>query len=183
MVNFKKLFFFQKVSRRKRQSRSSSQNSSGGTTPITSTPVTSEKKKRHPLRGTGGSLDGGARVPLDDRTEAPLSGGENCDNCCKEDDGAARNSDTINCYSRLVTNNAQTRSLQEKSVLVNGTQPSCLEGENIKESKDGGRENDCPEVETKVVLRQNVSSTKNSEKRVSFTDTTEAETDNKTMHK
>lgn len=183
MVNFKKVFFFQKVSRRKRQSRSSSQNSSGGTTPITSTPVASEKKERQPLRGTGGSLDRGASVPLDDRTEAPLSGGENCDNCCKEDGSAARNSDTTNCCSRLVINNMQTQSLREKSVLVNGTQPSCLGGENIKESKDGGQENDCHGVETKVVLRQNVSSTKNSEKRVSFTDTTEAETDNKIMHK
>lgn len=183
MVNFKKPFFFQKVSRRKRQSRSSSQNSSGGTTPITSTPISSEKKEHQARGGTGGSVGGRASVPLDDRTESLLSGGENCDNCCKEDGSATRNNDTTNCYSRLVTNNVQKQGFREKSVSVNVTQPCCLETKSIQENKDGGQENDSTGVEPRVVLRQNMSSTKNSEKRVSFTDTTEAETNNKIMHK
>ncbi|XP_063883370.1 uncharacterized protein LOC135112666 isoform X4 [Scylla paramamosain] len=173
-----------KVSRRKRQSRSSSQNSSGGTTPVTSTPVSSERKKEHELQGsTGGSLGGGANVPLDDRTEAPRSGGENCDNYCKEGDSAARNKENTKGCSRLTADNVQTQGCGEKFTSVDDTQSSHVETKSTKESKCGGQENDHTRVEPKVVLRQNVSSTKNSEKRVSFTDTLETESNNKTMHK
>ena len=168
------------MSRRKRQSRSSSQNSSGGTTPITSTPISLERKKKHQPQGViGGSVGGWASVPLDDRTEAPLSGGKNCDNYCKEGDSAARSKDDTNCYSRLVGDNVQTQGFGKKSMSVNDTHPSCVETKSIKENKHEGQQNEEP----KVVLRQNVSSMKNSEKRVSFTDTREAETNNKTMHK
>ena len=184
MVKFKKPFFFQKVSRRKRQSRSSSQNSSGGTTPVTSTPVSSERKKEHEHhRSNGGSLCGGTTVPLDDRTEAPQSGGKNCDNYCKEDLSAARNKENTKGCSRLMADNVQTQGGEEKFVPVNDTQSSCVETKGTKESKCGQQESDYTGEETKVVLRQNVSSTRNSEKRVSFTDTLETESNNKTMHK
>ncbi|MPC14876.1 Pleckstrin y domain-containing family M member 2 [Portunus trituberculatus] len=173
-----------KVSRRKRQSRSSSQNSSAGTTPITSTPASSEKKKENEHhRSTGGSLCGEASVPLDDRTEAPQSGGENCDNYCKEGDSAARNKENTKGCSRLMADNVETQGCREKFVTVNDTRSSCVETKSTEESKCGQQENDYTGVEPKVVLRQNVSSTKNSEKRVSFTDTLETESNNKTMHK
>ncbi|XP_045113999.1 uncharacterized protein LOC123506149 isoform X2 [Portunus trituberculatus] len=172
------------VSRRKRQSRSSSQNSSAGTTPITSTPASSEKKKENEHhRSTGGSLCGEASVPLDDRTEAPQSGGENCDNYCKEGDSAARNKENTKGCSRLMADNVETQGCREKFVTVNDTRSSCVETKSTEESKCGQQENDYTGVEPKVVLRQNVSSTKNSEKRVSFTDTLETESNNKTMHK
>lgn len=184
MVKFKKPFFFQKVSRRKRQSRSSSQNSSGGTTPVTSTPVSSERKREHEHQGSiGGFFGGGTSVPLDDRTEGPQSSGGNCDNYCKEGDSATRNKENIKDCSRLTADDEQTQGCGEKFVSVNDVQSSCVEAKSTKESICGGQENEYTGVEPKVVLRQNVSSTKNSEKRVSFTDTLETESNNKTMHK
>lgn len=183
MFHIKRSSFFQKVSRRKRQSRSSSQNSSGGTTPVTSTPVSAERKVREQLHedstksphGRTGSL-------LDDRTTAPLSDRKNCDNRCKEDINVGRNKGTSECHSRLVADNAQRQGPGEKTVPVSDTQSSGEEAEKVKEVKGEGPEDDDTRVEPKVVLRQNASS-KNSEKRVSFTDITEAEVNNKTMHK
>lgn len=183
MFRLKKSSFFQKVSRKKRQSRSSSQNSSGGTTPITSTPISTERKVGQQLNDdTTVSLGGRANTLLDDRTEAPLSAGNNCDNCCKEDTNVARNKGTSKCHSRLVADNVQRLGPGEKTVPISNTQPSGVEEGQAKESIGEGPEDDGTRVEPKVVLRQNVFS-KNSEKRVSFTDITEAEMNNKTQHK
>ncbi|XP_050702286.1 pleckstrin homology domain-containing family M member 2-like isoform X1 [Eriocheir sinensis] len=167
-----------KMSRRKRQSRSSSQNSSGGTTPITIIPVSAGRKVGQLHEDTTGT----ANTLLGDSTEAPSSAGKNCDNRCKEDTSVARNKGTSKCHSRLATDNAQRQGPGEKTVLINNTQPSGVETEKVEYNKGEGPEKDGTRMEPKVVLRQNVSS-KNSEKRVSFTDTTEAEMNNKTMHK
>ncbi|XP_050702288.1 pleckstrin homology domain-containing family M member 2-like isoform X3 [Eriocheir sinensis] len=166
------------MSRRKRQSRSSSQNSSGGTTPITIIPVSAGRKVGQLHEDTTGT----ANTLLGDSTEAPSSAGKNCDNRCKEDTSVARNKGTSKCHSRLATDNAQRQGPGEKTVLINNTQPSGVETEKVEYNKGEGPEKDGTRMEPKVVLRQNVSS-KNSEKRVSFTDTTEAEMNNKTMHK
>lgn len=177
MFHLKKSFL-QKVSRRKRQSRSSSQNSSGGTTPITITPVSAERKVGQLHEDTTDT----AITLLGDSTETPSCAGKNCDNRCKEDISVARNKSTSECHSRLATDNVQRQGPGEKTVPINNTQPSGVETEKAKDSKGEGPEKDGNRIEPKVVLRQNVSS-KNSEKRVSFTDTTEAEMNNKTMHK
>lgn len=182
MLHLKKSFL-QKVSRRKRQSRSSSQNSSGGTTPITSTPVSTEKKIGQLHEDTTEPYGGRAITLLDDNSEAPSSAGKNCDNHYKKDTSVARNKGTLECQSRLVADSVQRQGGPgENTVPVSNTQPSGVEAEKAEDSNDEGAENDGTRMEPKVVLRQNVSS-KNSEKRVSFTDITEAEMNNKTMHK
>lgn len=170
--------FLQKVSRRKRQSRSSSQNSSGGTTPTSITPVTAERKVGQLHKDTTES----ANTLLGDGTEAPSSAGKNCDNCCKEDASGAGSKDASECRSRIASDNVQRQGLGEKTELIGDTQSSGVEADKAKASEGEGPEKDGTGMEPKVVLRQSVSS-KNSEKRVSFTDTTEAEINNKTMHK
>lgn len=182
MFPHKKFSFLQKVSRRKRQSRLSSQNSSGGTTPVTSTPIGADRKVEQQLHeDTTDFLGGKATTLLDDRTETPLFAGKNCDNCTGNTN-VARNKGTSECHCRLVADNVQKQGLGEMTVPVSNTQLSEVEAVRVTESKYEGPEDNGTGVESKVVLRQNVSS-KNSEKRVSFTDITEADMDNKTMHK
>lgn len=94
----------------------------------------------------------------------------------------ARSKGTSECHSRLVADDVQRQGRGEKAVPISNTQPCGVEAEKTKEGQGEGLEEDGTRVESKVVLRQNVSS-KNSEKRVSFTDITEAEMNNKTMHK
>ncbi|KAG7158954.1 hypothetical protein Hamer_G006338, partial [Homarus americanus] len=176
------------ASRRKRGSRSSSQSSSrvssGGTTPVESEVKTTNNAaevgqlpQNAAICNQRISFESLGSIPFDSRTDVsqdgkrPITSCDNIDKCVNVSKVEKNLEDNIRFKEKLLKETSGERRVQNKEHVRRSVEADTNNCTQVTRQE----ENVCGENELVVVHRRNLPGSKNVEKRVSFTDTTDVE--------
>ncbi|XP_042240184.1 uncharacterized protein LOC121878195 isoform X2 [Homarus americanus] len=183
------------ASRRKRGSRSSSQSSSrvssGGTTPVESEVKTTNNAaevgqlpQNAAICNQRISFESLGSIPFDSRTDVsqdgkrPITSCDNIDKCVNVSKVEKNLEDNIRFKEKLLKETSGERRVQNKEHVRRSVEADTNNCTQVTRQE----ENVCGENELVVVHRRNLPGSKNVEKRVSFTDTTDVEEHSKAIH-